>query len=181
MNIKIKLSFLFCHIFSKVFYMWINGTPVCLYCSKPFVSYPLVVSYPQQCHIGTNENYLCAIIISTHMLVFEISHSKTLSNFNKLQPQLYLIQNKQIDYIRNIMSKCLHVFITSFSAFFLKCSKNQRKLCQNFNLRDFRRSSFGDYIHVTLQQLVNLILNILKYFTTFILLNKLFDLEQFHI
>ena len=126
MNIKIKLSFLFCHIFSKVFYMWINGAPVCLYCSKPFVSYPLVVSYPQQCHIGTNENYLCAIIISTHMLVFEISHSKTLSNFNKLQPQLYLIQNKQIDYIRNIMSKCLHVFITSFSAFFLKCSKNQR-------------------------------------------------------
>ena len=45
-------------------------------------------------------------------------------------------KNKQIDHISNILSKR---------------HKVQEKLntCRNSNLRDFRRSSLGDYINVT--------------------------------
>ena len=43
------------------------------------------------------------------------------------------------------MAKRHRVLRKTLLSFFLKCSKNQ-KLMRNSNLRDFRISSFGDYM-----------------------------------
>ena len=49
-------------------YIDMNDTPVLDLFAKTLLlgslDYPLVISYNQQCHIGTNVNYLRAIIIS---------------------------------------------------------------------------------------------------------------------
>ena len=37
---------------------------------------------------------------------------------------------------------------TFLPSFYLKCSKN-RKFTRNLNFKNFKRSSFGEYIHVT--------------------------------
>ena len=67
-----------------------------------FVDYPLVIFYNQQCHVGSNINYLCVIIISMHIILSFV----------------YVMKNKQIDHISNIMSKRHGVFSENFAIFF---------------------------------------------------------------
>ena len=85
------------------------------------------------------------------------------------------MQNKGTDYITNIMSKCF--LPKALHYFFFKYSKNQK-------LRDFRRSSFGDYIHVTFNSIATNSASGFKHlyiFYNFHPKDKLCDLEQFHI
>ena len=67
-----------------------------------FVDYPLVIFYNQQCHDGSNINYLCVIIISIHIILSFV----------------YVMKNKQIDHISNIMSKRHGVFTENFTIIF---------------------------------------------------------------
>ena len=67
-----------------------------------FVDYPLVIFYNQQCHVRSNINYLCVIIISIHIILSFV----------------YVMKNKQIDHISNIMSKRHGVFSENFAIFF---------------------------------------------------------------
>ena len=57
------------------------------------------------------------------------------------------VQNKRFEYVSNIMSKRHRVFTESFNIFFFKIQKT--KTYAELNMKDFRKSSFGDYIHVT--------------------------------
>ena len=81
---------------------------------------------------------------------FSIFSCRTWNNFNKsLVVAVLLIQNKSIEYIGNVMSKRQQVFTENiFTIIYLKCSKN-RKFTRNLNFKNFKRSSFGEYIHVT--------------------------------
>ena len=89
-------------------------------------------------------------IILTHILFFFLFSCTELwiilINYRSLFSRL--IQNKRIDYIiSNIISKGHLVFTESFKIFLLKCSQN-RKLTQNSNLRDFRRSLLLPFLRV---------------------------------
>ena len=87
------------------------------YCSKPYCKLSFRGSYPKllMCYCNLN-----------------IFSCRTLNNFNKLFVIVsYLIQNKRIDYISNIMSKRLRIFTESFTSFFSNAAKTE-------NLRGIR-------------------------------------------
>ena len=86
------------------------------------VDYSVVISYYQQCHIGTKLNYFYAVISYLN---------RTLNNFNKLRSLLpYVIKNKQIDHIS--ISKRHDVFTENFTIFFQMQRSSHRKFLRNF-------------------------------------------------
>ena len=92
------------------------------------VDYSVVISYYQQCHIGTKLNYFYAVISypNTHV-VSCIFSCRTLNNFNKLRSLLpYVIKNKQIDHIS--ISKRHDVFSENFAIFFSNAEKQPSEI-----------------------------------------------------
>ena len=61
-----------------------DGALVLLFCPKPCCNYHLVVSCPQQCHIGINVDYWCHYNRNTHNVAFCIFSCRTLNNWYKL-------------------------------------------------------------------------------------------------
>ena len=114
--------------------------------SKNSVDYPLMISYNLQCHIGTNLNYLCTIIISIHkMLSFVFSSAELLIISIAICHNCHIKTNKLT--IQTILCQNIKMFLPKTLPSFFRMQK-KLKTCRNSNLRDFRRSSLGDYVHV---------------------------------
>ena len=105
-------------------------------------NYHLVVSYPQQCHIGINVSRWCVIIIAIHItlpyalqrylsfaLVIVICNEKVLT----LQAKLF----------ENVM-----IFSLKTLPFFFQMQE-KLEACRNPNLTYFRRPFFWDDINIT--------------------------------
>ena len=112
-----------------------------------------MISYGQQCHNGTDVNYLCAIIISINIMLSSAFSSVafwiTLISFQPYLP--YVIKNKHNDHMSNVKSN-VKVFLPKNLPSFFQIQE-KLKTCLSPNLRGFRRSSLGDYIHVKFRPL----------------------------
>ena len=127
------------------------------------VNHHLVVSYHQQCHIGINVAHWYVIIITYNIaynIAFWIFLCRTLNNFCKPLVVIVICNEKQTNWqYKQIMSKSHGIFNVNFTIFFQIQEKPE--MCQNLNLANSRRPSFGDNINVTFtsQQPVPWIIN----------------------
>ena len=117
---KNKHIFLFYLIFIKIFYMWINGASVLAYGPKPCCKLLFNGFLPSAVPYWNWCKLLtCYYNLSIH-IVFSIFSCRTLNNFDKPSSTIFFLPN---------------------------CRKNW-KLTRNSNLRDFKISFSGNYIHV---------------------------------
>ena len=81
---------------------------------------------------------------------FCILSCRALNNFNKFLVIVIVPNIKKTNWLfKQYHVKTSPCFYRKlYHLLFIKCTKNQ-KLARNSNLREFRRSSFGDYMHVT--------------------------------
>ena len=133
----------------KVIYMeiWIAHQSFGYVLQNLVADYHLMISSNQEIHIGTNINYLCAIIISLYiMLSFAFSCTELWIILLSSQSRLSYVIKKQTNwpykqyYVKT--SRCFYKKNYHFAS-------NAGRI-ENANLkeklRDFRRSSLGDYI-----------------------------------
>ena len=125
-----------------------DGAPVLFYCAKPCCEYHLVVSYPQQCHIGINVNHWCDTIIKIHiMLLFRFSRAELWMIFINIVI-IIICDEKQRNwtYMQNYV-KASRYFYRKLYYLFFECKKNGN--VPDLNLINSRRPYFGDDINKT--------------------------------
>ena len=98
-----------------------------------------------------NRDWITDVLLQTYLnthVDFRIFSCRVMNKF-KLLIVIVVPNTKQTNWLhKQYHARHRSVFTESFTIFFLKCSKNW-KLMPNSNLRDFRRSSYANYIRVT--------------------------------
>ena len=87
------------------------------YCSifqNVVVNYHLVVSYPQQCHIGIDLKHCCVVVIAMHIVLLFGFVREELSD---------IMKNKRIGHLSNVMSKRHSIFTKNFTIVLSKLGK----------------------------------------------------------